>query len=181
MPIFESLRARELWVGDVPGGKYYSYVIMGAMASLITSLAIVYSTVYWGADQRKHQSSASLVFVQGIHRWPVKFPHKGPVTRKMFSFDYVIMYSGRKSPSGRSLSGRCQSGRCHRSHILKIFADPVRCQFNSVSVQTCVYEFHQELWNAYADLHILPCAVLKKNIYIYTRHDIYGYLRNNLK
>ena len=40
-----------------------------------------------GADQRKHQSSASLAFV----RWPVNSPHKGPVTRKMFPFDDVIM------------------------------------------------------------------------------------------
>ena len=43
-------------------------VIMGATASQITSLTIVYSTVYSGVDQRKHQSSASLVFVRGIHR-----------------------------------------------------------------------------------------------------------------
>ena len=41
--------------------------------------------------QRKHQSSASLAFVRGIHRWPLKSPHKGPVTRKMFLFDDVIM------------------------------------------------------------------------------------------
>ena len=45
------------------------------------------------ADQRKHQSSASLAFVWGIHRWPVNFPHKGPVTRKMFPFDDVITSS----------------------------------------------------------------------------------------
>ena len=64
---------------------------MGAMASQITSLAIVNSTIYSDADQRKHQSSASLVFVLGIHRWPVNSPHKGPVTRKMFPFDDVIM------------------------------------------------------------------------------------------
>ena len=44
-----------------------------------------------GADQRKHQSSASLAFVKGIHRSPVNCPHKGPVTRKMFPFDDVIM------------------------------------------------------------------------------------------
>ena len=61
------------------------------MASQITSLTIVYSTVYSGVDQRKYQSSASLAFVRGIHRWPVNSPHKGPVTRKMFSFDDVIM------------------------------------------------------------------------------------------
>ena len=50
---------------------HYNDVIMGAIASQITSLTIVYSTVYSDADQRKHQSSASLAFVQGIHldRW----------------------------------------------------------------------------------------------------------------
>ena len=64
---------------------------MGAIASQITSLTIVYSTVYPDADQRKHQSSASLVFVWGIHRGPVNSPHKRPVTRKMFPFDDVIM------------------------------------------------------------------------------------------
>ena len=70
---------------------HYCDVIMGAMASQIISLTIVYSTVYSGADQRKHQSSASLAFVQGIHRWPVNSPHKGPVTRKMFPCDDVIV------------------------------------------------------------------------------------------
>ena len=70
---------------------HYSDVTMGAMASPITSLTIVYSTVYSGADQRKHQSYASLAFVRGIHRWPVNSPHKWPVTRKMFPFDDVIM------------------------------------------------------------------------------------------
>ena len=47
---------------------HYNDVIMGTMASQITSLTIVYSTVYSGAHQRKHQSSASLAFVRGIHR-----------------------------------------------------------------------------------------------------------------
>ena len=70
---------------------HYSEVIVGAMTSQITSLTIVYSTVYSGADQRKHQSSASLAFVRGIHQWPVNSPHKWPVTRKMFPFDDVIM------------------------------------------------------------------------------------------
>ena len=51
---------------------HYRDIIMGAMAFQITSLAVVYSTIYSGADQRKHKSSAS----------PVNYPHKGPVTRK---------------------------------------------------------------------------------------------------
>ena len=64
---------------------------MRAMASQITNLTIAYSTVYSGTDQRKIQSSASLAFVRGIHRWPVNSPHKGPVSRKIFPFDDVIM------------------------------------------------------------------------------------------
>ena len=64
---------------------------MSAIAAHITSLTIGYSTVYPGADQSKHQSSASLAFVCGIHRGPVNSPHKWPVTRKMFPFDDVIM------------------------------------------------------------------------------------------
>ena len=71
--------------------SYYNDVMMSAMASQITSLKIVYSTVYSGVAQRKYQSSASLAFVRGIHRWPVNSPHKGPVTPKMFPFDDVIM------------------------------------------------------------------------------------------
>ena len=51
--------------------SHYIDVIMTTMASQITSLTVVYSTVYSDADQRKHQSSASLAFVGGIHqdRW----------------------------------------------------------------------------------------------------------------
>ena len=76
---------------------HYNDVTMGTMASQITSLAIVCSTVYSGADQRKHQSPASLAFVWGIHRGPVNSPHKGPVTRKMFPFDDVITRYNQRS------------------------------------------------------------------------------------
>ena len=72
---------------------HYSDVIMGAMASQITNLTIVYSIAFLCADQRKLQSSAPLAFVRGIHRWQVKSPHKGPVTRKMLPFDDVITES----------------------------------------------------------------------------------------
>ena len=68
-------------------------VIMSVIASQITSLPIVYSIVYSGADQIKNQSSASLAFVWGIHPWPVNSPHKWPVTWKMFPFDDTIMRS----------------------------------------------------------------------------------------
>ena len=70
---------------------HYDDVIMGSVAAHITSLAIVYPTVYSDTDQRKHQSSVSVAFVRGILRWPVNSSYKGPVTRKMFAFDDVIM------------------------------------------------------------------------------------------
>ena len=101
---------------------YYTDVIMGAIASQITSLTIVYSTVYSDADQRKHQSSASLAFVWGID------PHKWPVTRKMLPFDDVIMPNptscavcchgcGSSKPSrlGNPISGCCPSANHPRS------------------------------------------------------------------
>ena len=47
---------------------HYSDIVMGAIASQITSLPVVYLTVDSGADQRKYQSSASLAFVRGLHR-----------------------------------------------------------------------------------------------------------------
>ena len=77
--------------GSLSFNTHYDDVIMEAIASQITSLTIVYSTVYSGVDKSKHQSSASLAFVWGIHRGPVNSPHKWSVTRKMFPFDDVIM------------------------------------------------------------------------------------------
>ena len=73
------------------------------IVSQSTSLTIVYSIVYSDADQRKHQSSASLAFVRGIHQGPVNSPHKWPVTQKMFPFDDVIMTSMGYGVSGETL------------------------------------------------------------------------------
>ena len=67
---------------------------MSAMASQITSFTIVYSTVYSGADQRKHQGSTSLAFVWGNSPVTGEFPaYQGPATHEMFPFDDVIMNS----------------------------------------------------------------------------------------
>ena len=81
---------KKWWLPYV-GLSHYDDVIMTMLASQITSLTVVYSIVYSGVNQKKHQSSASLAFVREIHRGPVNFPHKWPVTRKMFPFDDVIM------------------------------------------------------------------------------------------
>ena len=69
---------------------HYNDVIMTTMGSQITSRTVVYSNVYSDADQRKHQNSASLAFVWDSPG-PVNSPYKGPITRKMFPFDDVIM------------------------------------------------------------------------------------------
>ena len=77
--------------------QHYNDIIMSTMVFQITSLAIVYSIVYSGADQRKHQSSLSLALVRGINRWPANSPHKGPVARKIFPFDDIIMIFVRRA------------------------------------------------------------------------------------
>ena len=86
LPIYgyRPFKRESLWL-------HYGDVIMSAMVSQTTSLTIVYRTFYSGADERKHQSSALLAFVWGIHRRPVNSQHKGPVARKIFPFDDVIM------------------------------------------------------------------------------------------
>ena len=96
-------------INQTQNAHYYD-VIMGAIASQITSPTIVYSTVYLDADQSKHQSSASLAFVREIHRGPVNFPHKWPATRKMFPFDDVIM-KGRELKEGSRRQNVAKSSR----------------------------------------------------------------------
>ena len=93
LTVCQVTRVASKWLpAEIPSSCHYNDVIMSAMTSQIASLTICYSTVYSCADQRKHQSSASLAFVRGIHRWPVNSPHKGPVIWKTFPFDEVIMY-----------------------------------------------------------------------------------------
>ena len=91
-------------------------VTMDPMASQITSLMIVYSTVHSGADQRKHQSSASLAFARGIHRSPVNSPHKWPVTWKRFPFDDVNMIR-KGCVCSYSLVVWCRSARANSSNL----------------------------------------------------------------
>ena len=92
-------RELEIFIARI-GTAHYGDVIIGAIATQITSLTIVNSTVYSDTDQRKHQGSASLAFVRGSHRGPVNSPHKWPVTLKMFPFDDVIMRNQLTDPWG---------------------------------------------------------------------------------
>ena len=72
---------------DVPD-KHDCDVIRCTMAPQITSLTIVYSTVY---SRRRSQKTSKLRVAGLCVRWPVNSPHKWRVTRKMFPFDNVIM------------------------------------------------------------------------------------------
>ena len=112
-----------------------SDVIMSATASQITGLSMVSSTVCWGADQRKHQSSASLAFVRGIHRSPVNSSHKGPVTRKMFPFDDVIMH------------------RCVIKHCTKITLFPSSSPLQPIHLSVCIVS----QWGC----HLVYCSIKK--------------------
>ena len=113
-----------------------SDAIMGEMASQITSLTIVYSTVYSGADQRKHQSSASLAFVRGIHRGPVNSTHKWPVTQKTFPFDDVIMSSCSRfrldSLGGAICSFSVEQISSPEQYFINIIVQWVQCYRNDI-------------------------------------------------
>ena len=84
--VYQLMYSYDVFIFSVQGCRtaHYSDVIMITMPSRITSLTIVYLIVNSGTDPRKHQSSASLAFVRGIHRWPVNSPHKGQWRGKCF-------------------------------------------------------------------------------------------------
>ena len=97
---------------------HYRDVIMNAMAFHITSASILVCS-----DQRKHLSSTSLAFVRGIHRSPVDSPNKGPVTRKKFPFDDVIM--------------RCRENTCGHSGCPTGPISEPSCIFRTLKNESC--------------------------------------------
>ena len=109
---FTSLALRQSH--DCPS-SHYNNVIMGTIASQITSITTVYSTIYSDADRRKHQSSVSLAFVRGIHRRQLNSPHKWPVTRKMFPFDDVTMQ--RRNPEVHKSLDSLSQQNVNRVHM----------------------------------------------------------------
>ena len=119
----------------------------GRDASQITSLRIVNSVVYSGADQRKNQSSASLAFVRGIHRWPMSY--KWLVTRNFFSIGWRLLDTWQKFGNAVqpfhvfSLHRVCDSGS-HYLHLYTHFIDAIATvlilsphTINSIHVEYC--------------------------------------------
>ena len=70
---------------DCHGVSHYNDVIMSAMASQSPASRLFAQRFSQGADKRKHQSSASVAFVRGIHRWSVNSPHKWPINAENVS------------------------------------------------------------------------------------------------
>ena len=101
---------------------HYSDVTVSAMTSRITNISPVCLTVCPGAHQRKHQSSASLAFVRGIHHWPADSTRKEPVTWNMFPFDDVIMCCPPLSAKKGALNYNAFEGLCTRA-LLCFVAD----------------------------------------------------------
>ena len=97
---------RQTQATTIPEGQYWPRVKTTTTASKLGITGLCESPLQWRHNERdgvpnhwcfdcllnrlfrrrgkKHQSSASLAFVGGIHRWPGNCPHKGPITRKMF-------------------------------------------------------------------------------------------------
>ena len=97
---------------------HYSDVTMSGMASEITGISTVCPTVCSGAHQRQHQSSASLPFVRGIHRWPMDSPHTGPISQNLFPFDNVIMFTCFIETEPVSIGLKGQSLQWHHMYVM---------------------------------------------------------------
>ena len=165
---------------------------MDAIASQITSLTIVYSTVYSDADQRKHQSSASLAFVRRIPRWPANSPHKWPVTRKIFPFDDVVIFtenwtnsnltknSTNKMPSlVQIMSWRRTSGKPFSEISVVYFTDGyMRILTSCCSIMTVWYFFwtqvyqHIEMAGSWNTQQFKSVLLENKQLYLLYRHTI---------
>ena len=140
---------------------HYNDVIMSAMASKITSLTIVFSTVYSGADQRRHQSSALLAFfLRGMHRWPVNSTHKCPETRDMFPFDNVIIIRKRVH-----ISSHCQVPVCFYFQL-----DAISLSVTTKREPQVCFHFLLLLLGVSGfqfGVPIYPCHARLKNIHVY--------------
>ena len=144
---------------------------MSAMVPQITSLTIVYSR----CRSRKHQSSVLLDCVRGIHRWPMNSPHKGPETRKMFTFDDVIMRKAMLTDTRIALWHRYTSDviplftksslvppgmfSCHHCYTKRTFLNASRAVFTPNAYKY----FNGSLHNTYRAISIymlIPCLGL---------------------
>ena len=129
--------------------NHYNDVIMGAVASQMTSLTIVYSTVYSGADQRKQKKPCVTGLRVGNSPGSVNSPHKWPVTQKMFPFDDVIMYC--LGQLGKYHWFWCSSSSHRRSPVVIILTVSLAANFIHLSHFSVT-----EWWEIHMFLYIFP-------------------------
>ena len=132
---------------------------MSAMAYQITGVSTACSTVCSSADQRKHQTSASLAFVSGIHWWPVVSHHKGPVTRKCFH----LMTSSWQSAMHRS------------NHSYEKTNTLLLCIVNMICFATVIGKNHTQSKGSWSASGIIVEAKLKSAIMMARPYAIYIY------
>ena len=151
---------------------------MSAMASQITILMSVYSIVYSGADERKHQSSASLAFVRETHRWPVIFPHKGQWRGKCFH----LMKSScceKRLCKAMEEEGQTKSFMKQKRLVLHQFAVeymPIFTQCGIGTISSTGYWLHNEIC---FDVHICTCIISVTRTPSYTyKYSTASYILN---
>ena len=141
---------------------------MSATTSQITGVSIVCSTVGSGADQRKHQSSASLTFVRGIQRWPVNSSHKRPVkTQKTFhlmtSWLEILVCADEidaaSTPQFDGLLQDCNISVANALEILQSWTEPSSWYVNKMNMICC------HLFSGNLDFDVLK--VLQKSDCVY--------------
>ena len=110
------------------------------MASQITKLTSVYSSVYLGSDQRKHQSYASLAFVWGIHRWPVNSHTNGQWRGKCFH----LMTSSWVFAAFAGDDCKCINACCDANRVLSILG----IVFGNIASHLWRWVHHDVCWTA---------------------------------
>ena len=116
--------------------KHHSDVIKSAMASQITGVSSVYPSVCPGADQREHQSSASLAFVRRIRRWPVNSPHKDQWRGKCFH----LMTSSCIIGSSKDLIDAKPSLHNHKTGLVSFLSLITSVEFESMIKHEAAFE-----------------------------------------
>ena len=122
----------------------------------------LFDQLFVQAQIKKHQSSASLAFMRGNHRWPVVFPHKRPITRKIFSFDDVIV--------------------CRPGAMSKMIQSEKSLQKNQSIIQSFWDRSHMAvcLWSEHINnpLHVIFFSEGTKHIYLYFMSFLHSDMRH---
>ena len=174
-------RAHKRFSNGPHGHRHYTDVRMSTMASQITSLTVVYSTVYSGTEQRKHKSSASLAFVRGIHRWPVNSPHKRPVTPKMSPFDDVIMMAVADALSVLAPNRQHAISNHHAHSTMNSIVVCIQIRMyiksrkNGLDIFSCIVDIIYDRWICQLDMQVDISVAIGNGINSY--HSITGFLK----